>query len=89
MPKETNPNKTFKLSEEFSECPSNIKGGDLDYFGRGNMVKPFEDTEDTLQITMLDNDVIGLTDPASGEIIEIYKNMDKFMESLGCLKKEE
>jgi peptidyl-prolyl cis-trans isomerase C len=31
------------LAKEFSECPSNIEGGDLGYFGRGKMVKHFED----------------------------------------------
>jgi peptidyl-prolyl cis-trans isomerase C len=32
-----------KLAQDFSKCPSGKRGGALGEFGRGQMVKPFED----------------------------------------------
>jgi peptidyl-prolyl cis-trans isomerase C len=32
-----------ELAKQYSEDPSSARGGDLSYFGRGRMVKPFED----------------------------------------------
>ncbi len=50
---------SFKtVAMELSECPSRKRGGDLGYFGRGAMVKPFETAAFSLQVNEMTKEPI-------------------------------
>ncbi len=59
-----------KLAEEHSDCPSKKRGGDLGWFGKGAMVRPFEVAAFTAQ----EGDVVGPVKTEFGwHLIYVYE----------------
>ena len=62
-----------KLAEQYSECPSKKRGGDLGWFGKGAMVRPFEVAAFSAQ----EGDVVGpLKTEVGWHLVYIYEIKD-------------
>lgn len=85
-----------KLAQENSECPSKSQGGDLGYFARGSMVKPFEDAafgmkagqiSDVVE-TQFGYHVIKVTGREEAGVTTFEKAKDKVAEFLNHQKRQ-
>jgi peptidyl-prolyl cis-trans isomerase C len=87
-----NGDKFEDVARKFSECPSAAQGGDLDYFGAGQMVKEFSDTAFAMKVnevsdvvtTQFGYHIIKATDhKAAGErpYAEAKEDIEKFLKN--------
>jgi len=85
------------LAKEFSQCPSSAGGGDLGFFSRGQMAKPFENAAFALAPGEISNivetrfgyHIIKLADKKSGETVAYKDAKDKIRQYLKQMKLQE
>jgi peptidyl-prolyl cis-trans isomerase C len=82
------------LAKEFSHCPSSEKGGDLGYFARGKMVKPFEEAAFSMKpgevsdivVSSFGFHLIKVTDKKPERIISYNESKEKIKQHLQRVK---
>jgi peptidyl-prolyl cis-trans isomerase C len=85
-----------KLAGENSECPSKSQGGDLGYFDRGKMLKPFEDAAFKMKVgqvsdvveTQFGYHLIKLTGHEEASVTPLEKVRDKLADFLDRRKRQ-
>ena len=86
-----------ELARANSECPSSEKGGDLGFFGRNQMVKPFEDAAFALEVgeispvveTNFGYHVITVTEKEEAGVTPFEDVKDSIIDYLAGMKKQD
>ncbi len=71
------------LAKEFSQGPSNVKGGDLGFFKRGQMVKPFEEAA----FALAPDEVSSIVETRFGyHLIKVFEKKPEKTSEYGAVK---